>query len=885
MSSTTNIIEKDSNDPDESEGFNVLEVVQLRQNDDLLREKEEILGVVRRHDQGRENEKQRQQDLARGIRHGRPRPTSGNPRHQQDHRHPTSIANQEEKRGEAAEDDELDMLKIVRARAQAPEAPSEIPTRKEGLSDSQAISAASAQAVEFQPGAYSGAPGTNLERTEDLRFSLVGRPIIHENNNNNEATMDVAMDPVMEGSSSDGDADAEEGVVPTAADPTAVEDGLIVANKVSVTSEKQDLPEAETMDADYYHTLSEIEEKEQTHHKKVQLLLGILLVLIVGGVLLYMFGVKESGQEENPISLDNHTNGTNDNLGLPPAEQLEMHVRSLLPANTLEDAGITDSPQYAALNWTLSDPYLGNYSDARIIQRFALATVWFSTGGQKWFRQEHWLSYHHDECQWEGITCVGGGETDILEVEVSNESGEVLWDMISSGTAWSQDGNFLDYHFIPGENLSLSLENNEDELSMVRILILDENRLSGPLPGEIYLLTNLVQMDLTSNYVQETSMSSEIGQLSNLRFFFLTRSGVTGTIPTEVGLCTSLEILVGVACGFVGPIPSEIGNLNNLFTMVLDTNDLTGSIPTEIGNLEELEMLYLQDNQLSGGIPTQLGKLSNMLMLELQYNPRILGPIPSQIGSMTNLFQLVVVGNSMSSFLPTELALLTNLFIFEAERNMLTGSIPSQYGLMSNMHGMTVSHNSLTGTIPSQLGLLSNIQFFDASNNSLTSSIPRECGFLSSLLHLELSNNQLTGPLLEGPWWKQILQFFANSNQLTGTITTEVGLAAGLRTLHLQNNKLSGFIPSEIGLCSSLTELQIENNDRMEGTLPNELENLAANESLNSLSFQNTSIVGRLRDGFCSMEESGYLGYICSPSSGPCGCSCKCVGGRKTPFG
>ena len=66
-------------------------------------------------------------------------------------------------------------------------------------------------------------------------------------------------------------------------------------------------------------------------------------------------------------------------------------------------------------------------------------------------------------------------------------------------------------------------------------------------------------------------------------------------------------------------IPSQLGNLTALTNLVLTRNNLTGTIPTQLGNLTNLTTLELLLNKLTGSIPTELGNLTNLTRLCLLY--------------------------------------------------------------------------------------------------------------------------------------------------------------------------------------------------------------------------------------------------------------------------
>jgi len=97
-----------------------------------------------------------------------------------------------------------------------------------------------------------------------------------------------------------------------------------------------------------------------------------------------------------------------------------------------------------------------------------------------------------------------------------------------------------------------------------------------------------------------------------------------------------------------GSIPANLGNLANLQGLYLWSNQLSGSIPAELGNLTNLQGLSLDDNQFSGSIPVELGNLTNLYYLYLRNN-QLSGSIPVELGNLTNLDYLYLNDNQFTS--------------------------------------------------------------------------------------------------------------------------------------------------------------------------------------------------------------------------------------------
>ncbi|KAH9772119.1 protein NSP-INTERACTING KINASE 1 [Citrus sinensis] len=97
-----------------------------------------------------------------------------------------------------------------------------------------------------------------------------------------------------------------------------------------------------------------------------------------------------------------------------------------------------------------------------------------------------------------------------------------------------------------------------------------------------------------------------------------------------------------------GTLSSSIGNLTNLQLVLLQNNNISGHIPTEIGKLSKLLTLDLSNNFFTGPIPSTVSHLEtlqylfvNLFNRDLSYN-NLSGPVPSFHAKTFN-----ITGNSL----------------------------------------------------------------------------------------------------------------------------------------------------------------------------------------------------------------------------------------------
>jgi hypothetical protein len=115
---------------------------------------------------------------------------------------------------------------------------------------------------------------------------------------------------------------------------------------------------------------------------------------------------------------------SNPTTGPPPSAfdpTSDVLVALLSTVSADEGAALRDptSPQFAAMQWIRSPNNAGIYNDRIFLQRYALATLYYSTGGDQWKSSELWLT-DATECNWVSSTCDEEGY--IMEISLANNN-------------------------------------------------------------------------------------------------------------------------------------------------------------------------------------------------------------------------------------------------------------------------------------------------------------------------------------------------------------------------------------------------------------------------------------------------------------------------------
>ena len=262
------------------------------------------------------------------------------------------------------------------------------------------------------------------------------------------------------------------------------------ADGTQMTNTTKASPIVEALPMDEYLTV-----KDFFQTRKVQCILIALGAAFVVLALGTVYSVTGFSKRMSSVSNSTALNYAPTN---PPTSAGDLNLKYFLevaiPEDTRKALRRENSPQTKALRWLRNNTLLASYDISRRMQRFALATLYFSTDGdRRWLKKDGWLS-DDDECSW---------------FFTANQEGKVRKPC--------DNGVMIAFYMV-------------------------ENNMRGTLPLEMSFLTSLQTLEMPGNIITGF-LPTTLGQLSLLQSIHLFNNFLSGTVPNELGDALNLEII------------------------------------------------------------------------------------------------------------------------------------------------------------------------------------------------------------------------------------------------------------------------------------------------------------------------------------------------------
>ncbi|KAK7315200.1 hypothetical protein VNO77_33736 [Canavalia gladiata] len=304
-----------------------------------------------------------------------------------------------------------------------------------------------------------------------------------------------------------------------------------------------------------------------------------------------------------------------------------------------------------------------------------------------------------------------------------------------------------------------------------KVLSLSYNQITGMLPKNIGLLSELEDLFLDGNSLEGDVTELHLTHFSKLKGLYLSYNSlslkfISSWVPpfqlTDLGLAScklgksfpswlqtqsSLTTLDISDARLHDSVPDWFWiNSQHMIQLKMSYNNLTGTIPNLKLKLPSKPSIILNSNQFEGGVPSFFLQASELILSENKFSDLFSFLCGKSIG--TNLGTLVLSNNEIKGELADCWECVKSLMFLDLKNNKLSGKIPLSMGSLFKLETLVLRNNNLTGELPSSLKNCTNLFLFDVSENLLSGPIPSWIGEnMQQLMILSMRGNRFSGNL------------------------------------------------------------------------------------------------------------------------------------------
>jgi serine/threonine protein kinase len=461
-------------------------------------------------------------------------------------------------------------------------------------------------------------------------------------------------------------------------------------------------------------------------------------------------------------------------------------------------------------------------------------------------------------------------------------------ELSSTLPSYLADFVYLERLVLYGNSLYGTIPAGLGNISTIREIYLNDNEFTGPVPNDMFLRADLVNLD---GNVLTGTIPSSFG--STLESLYLSGNHLDGTLPPTMG-SSSLQSVDFSTNWITGKIPVSLCELD-LFSLMLGNNKL-GCYPTCLSvGVSDVTSYY---SRCPGGVDTALCQIGKSFNVSTTLESII---IPGTVFSYATTHPLGYVWEAKVPYeaagarsLHVSFGCLSELTvslvrIYDAGGNGLfdasaldSSTIPgcgSQPPLiLENVTSIKLIYSNwepmetygFTFTVTPQYtasGWVCDNEYagtsYDDFSGDTYAYAGNFCGWYGvtcesdiSLAGIDLSAIGLDGSLPDTVGLLDTIQVFKMGyNNIVGTLPSTIAQLDNLVVLDLEYNMMTGTVPTTVGRMSSLTNLILESND-LHGTIPSQIAQLTG---LTVLNLGNNYFSGSVPVQFATMTQVQIL--------------------------
>ncbi|XP_017438177.1 receptor-like protein EIX2 [Vigna angularis] len=383
-------------------------------------------------------------------------------------------------------------------------------------------------------------------------------------------------------------------------------------------------------------------------------------------------------------------------------------------------------------------------------------------------------------------------------IEVLDLSGNKLRGEIPSffGNMCTLQSLYLSNNKLSGEISHFFRNSSWCNRHVFQNLYLSYNNITGTLPMNIALLSELEGLLLDGNCLEGDVTESHLSNFSKLRYLHLSENSLSlKIVPNWVPPFQIISL--GLRSCKLGPrFPSWLHTQRFLDFLDISNNRLNCSVPKLFwNNLQDVGYLNMSQNNFTGAIPNMSMKLSSTPFIILNSN-HFEGEIPSFLLQASELKLSDNKFSDLFSFRCDQSS--SELTFLDLSNNQLKGQLSDGWKSIDRLVWLDLSNNKLSGKIPVSMGNLVILEVLVLRNNNLTGELPSNLKNCNNLITLDVGENMLLGPI---PSWigesMQQLQILSmRKNHFSGNLPSQLCYLEDIRYLDLSRNMLSKGIPS-----------------------------------------------------------------------------------------